>query len=349
MTLVSLLSQTVGAWWQRPPSSQPADPNPESLDVAGLPPDVRRLIRDRRYCKLLSIDAEVSFDPPSIASAWQAVKHDMALVPAGEVSLVSDRATSTRWGMELIGEVQPRTAVPSLYLDRHCVTNADFARFVAAGGYENPDLWPQEILPNVLQFVDQTGHPGPAFWTQGQPPAEKAMHPVVGVCWYESSAYAIWTGKRLPTSPQWQRAGTWPQNPDRDSHKLCFPWGNAFDPRRANLQVTGIGDTLPVDALPTGGTLNGIQQLVGNVWEWVDAPFQLDTDGDVHVVFQQPMAEIRGGAFDTYFHAQASCYFRSGQPLLYRGANLGFRCCIPSDRLAAPVEAATSLTPESER
>jgi iron(II)-dependent oxidoreductase len=85
-----------------------------------------------------------------------------------------------------------------------------------------------------------------------------------------------------------------------------------------------------------GSTPNGVYQLVGNVWEWVAAAFECECqDESSRIVFEQPMAEIRGGAFDTYFENQATCQFRSGQPVLYRGANVGFRCCVSVDQLQA--------------
>lgn len=308
-------------------------------DISKALPDVRRLIRDRRYCRLLTIDADVPFDEASQAFAWKAIEHEMALVPAGDVWLAASLAATAGWALESNANAHQQESVPSLYIDRYPVTNIDYARFVAAGGYTDPDYWPAEVLPNVLQFVDATGHPGPRYWFNGEPPAGKQSHPVVGVCWYEADAYAKWAGKRLPTSAEWQRAGTWPKSTGGSGGELRYPWGNAFDPKKANTRAAGRRDTVAVDAFPEGRSLNGVQQLIGNVWEWVDGQFQLDVNDQICVVFDQPMGEIRGGAFDTYFHSQATCQFRSGQPFLYRGTNVGFRCCITEGRLSSPPEA----------
>ena len=49
-----------------------------------------------------------------------------------------------------------------------------------------------------------------------------------------------------------------------------YPWGDLFDPTRANLWASGLGRTVAVDALPDGSTPNGIFQMCGNVWEWLD-------------------------------------------------------------------------------
>jgi iron(II)-dependent oxidoreductase len=89
-----------------------------------------------------------------------------------------------------------------------------------------------------------------------------------------------------------------------------------------------------VDEFYEGCAPNGVYQLIGNAWEWVAAPFECTCDEkNSRIVLAKPMGEIRGGAFDTYFENQCTCQFRSGQPLLYRGINVGFRCCISADQL----------------
>jgi iron(II)-dependent oxidoreductase len=116
-----------------------------------------------------------------------------------------------------------------------------------------------------------------------------------------------------------------------------YPWGNAFEPSRANTWFGGRHDTVSVDKYPNGATGNGVYQLVGNVWEWVAAIVGHESSNSgTQLVFEQPMAEIRGGAFDTYFSNQATCQFRSGQPLVLRADNVGFRCCASVDQLRPP-------------
>ena len=81
-------------------------------------------------------------------------------------------------------------AVPPSYLDRFCVTNEEYQQFVDAGGYEQLEFWHEEALPALLDFVDQSGAPGPRYWTDGQFESGAQRLPVVGVSWYEASAYA---------------------------------------------------------------------------------------------------------------------------------------------------------------
>ncbi|QDT08168.1 formylglycine-generating enzyme family protein [Planctomycetes bacterium K23_9] len=339
MSLATLFFDTVG--FCNPLGSKAGASASGFPDVSSAPPDTRRLIRDRRYCRVLTDESVMPLDECSLSCAWKAVEHDMALVPGGDVRLTSDTIVSTPSGFETVTDPANVVSVQSLYLDRDCVTNGDYLRFVQAGGYVTADYWPEDVLPNVLHFLDSTGSHGPKYWVNGKPDAAKLDHPVVGLSWYEANAYAAWIGKRLPTSEEWQRAGTWPEAHAGGGTELRYPWGNAFDPSKANTWAGGIGETVSVRSYETGNTPNGVRQLVGNVWEWVDVLFHPQTEQGVSVLLDQTMAEIRGGSFDTYFHSQATCQFRTGQPLLFRGANIGFRCCVSASALTNLPESPT--------
>ena len=186
-------------------------------------------------------------------------------------------------------------------------------------------------------LIDTTGVPAPAGWEGGNFEPNKASHPVVGVSWFEADAYARWLGKRLPTTTQWQRAGTWWKP------KTIFPWGgDQFEREHVNTYGSGHEDTVSVDDYATSATVHGVSQLIGNVWEWVDTYFhEMEVDGQM-VELAEPIAEIRGGAFDTYLPSQSTCVFRSGQPMLARNDNVGFRC-------AASYELLAVMTSDSDR
>jgi len=305
--------------------------NPASAATASYPtgPEIRQdQASGQRYAVVLQRTGGETNDPAAIVRAWEALEEEMGLVPAGEVPARPGTPPH-----------EPKPFVGPLYIDRYAVTNKQFAEFVADGGYDATDLWPEEVWPNVTQFVDQSGYPGPRYWRQGRPPKKLQNHPVVGVCWYEANAYALWAGKRLPTSIEWERAGTWPTNLEDQNAGIRYPWGNSCDTKRANTWSTNIGTTVEVNSFPDGCTPNGVYQLVGNVWEWVADEFHGPAVRDgLRIFMDHQMAEIRGGAFDTYFDAQATCRFRTGQPLLYRGPNVGFRCVVSADALQRPAE-----------
>ncbi len=337
MSLTTFISNTFGRWTG---AGVTPTVTRDSLfpDVSEAPPDSRRLIHDRRYCHVLT---NSDFDELSLECAWRALQHDMAFVPGGSVRIQQDAVVEDGYGYELEQYAAEPTPVGAFYLDRCCVSNSDYLRFVEAGGYDRAQLWPAEILSMVLQFTDSTGKPGPRYWANSQPPADRMDHPVVGICWYEASAYASWVGKRLPASEQWQRAGTWPSG-SSESAEQRYTWGDAFDPTKANLWQNDFSDTLSVDDMPEGATPNGVRQLVGNVWEWVDAQYCPASEGEVRIVLDELLAEVRGGAFDTYFASQATCQFRSGNPVYHRAANVGFRCCVTADQVNFKPEVSTS-------
>ncbi len=160
--------------------------------------------------------------------------------------------------------------LPAFLIDRHEVTNAEFARFIAAGGYRNVAYWadpmpidgrptPWEVAMHRL--VDRTGTPGPRMWSGGGFPEGKADHPVVGVSWYEAAAFAQWAGKELPTATQWWRAAL-------GDGGGVFPWGRDVRTveQRANFGLIG---TQPVGSHLAGVSPFGCFDLAGNVREWL--------------------------------------------------------------------------------
>jgi dienelactone hydrolase/predicted Ser/Thr protein kinase len=111
----------------------------------------------------------------------------------------------------------PQVDLPAYYLDRYEVSNREFKRFVAAGGYQKPEFWKQPFTEGartvpwaaaMQRFVDRTGKPGPAGWELSDYPAGQDDFPVVGVSWYEAAAYAEFVHKRLPTAYHWSEAAS---------------------------------------------------------------------------------------------------------------------------------------------
>ncbi|MEL6108955.1 MAG: SUMF1/EgtB/PvdO family nonheme iron enzyme [Planctomycetota bacterium] len=313
-----------------------AAPPPPLLDFPDAPPDVRKLVQLRQYATIVAPQDGLEFDAVSQSFAWRAIDQEMAYVPAGRVTLLGEYATTADDGLVLVPQTIGTSEVESVYLDRWCVSNQDYQKFVDAGGYDDVTLWPDHILQSVLQFVDTTMRPGPATWVDGQPPKGKLTEPVVGVSWYEANAYAQWVGKRLPTSAEWQRAGTWGRSSSDTQEEPRYPWGNSFDPERANTWATGHHVPLSVHDFAKGDTPNGVRQLIGNVWEWMNTQYLLAATEEIQIHSNDPMAEIRGGAFDSYFHSHTTCQSRSAQKLAARKGNVGFRCCLSADGLVPP-------------
>jgi len=291
-----------------------------------------------RYCRNLTAEP----DDEMLVLAWNELERNMTIVPTGRTKLTAPVPEIERT-LDAGGGSGAEVPVDAFYVDRCATSNDEFARFVDEGCYRQPELWVPEALAHLLQFVDRTGNPGPNFWSNCRPPKGQGNHPVVGVCWYEALAFARWSGKQLLSPAQWQWAGVWASAGSAPA-ATKYPWGSAFDHQRANTWSSGIGDTVPVDEYYAGSTPNGVYQLVGNVWEWVSGSFSNnDVGGHEQLAFEKPPGEIRGGAFDTYLETQASCLFRSCQPRLRRGNNVGFRCCIPVAGLPTPPDPAVFM------
>jgi iron(II)-dependent oxidoreductase len=84
---------------------------------------------------------------------------------------------------------------------------------------------------------------------------------------------------------------------------------------------------VPVSEYVSGASPNGVLQLIGNVWEWTGSNFEVSYEYRP-VVGDMLLKSIRGGAFDTYFAAQATSAFRTGMAALARVHNVGFRCAL---------------------
>ncbi|HSW46602.1 MAG TPA: formylglycine-generating enzyme family protein [Phycisphaerae bacterium] len=283
-------------------------------------------------------------DHPLIQAAFEAaieaIDEHFAIVPEGFVSIA--QATSDYPGC-------PETDIetPPFLLAKWCVTNQQYQGFVDDGGYEDLNLWPEDIWPHLIDFKDQTGDAGPRFWRHGRHDRRIADHPVVGVSCYEAAAYARWAGFRLPTGAEWQMAASWRIR--SSAHVLRrYPWGDAFDVRRCNLWASGLGRTVSVEGYEEGAAPNGVLQLIGNVWEWTDSEYGVQDDAGRLVVGDMILKEIRGGAFDTYFPAQATSSFRTGLAGLRRMHNVGFRCIVDLSRAEADESASSDTTRQEE-
>jgi iron(II)-dependent oxidoreductase len=188
----------------------------------------------------------------------------------------------------------------------------------------------------VIDFVDRTGCPGPRFWNHGKYTHGEEDLPVVGISWYEASAFARWVGKRLPTDPEWEKAGAWPVQLSHDMLlQRRYPWGDGMEREKCNLWG-GAGKPVPVEKYPEGASAGGVYQLIGNVWEWTSGDFCTGAYHRRGITLATPMKSVRGGAYDTYFENQATCQFQSGENPVHRKHNVGFRCAVSVLDLAAP-------------
>jgi len=333
----------------------------ENVDPERVRKTIAQLIDDGRYALLLRPQVAGDLTPDQFAAARQRLESAAALVPGGHVEQ-GPRVLAH----DFDGAPPSLIHVPSFWIDRHTVTNSQFQRFVTTGGYAQAALWEPDAQPLVGRFLDRTGQPGPAFWHEGRCTPGTEEQPVVGVSWYEALAYARWAGKRLPADAQWRKVAGWPVTLEPGNalanhlaqHR--YPWGDQFEAARANLRPGGCGQLVAVGEYSAGSSSHGVNQLLGNVWEWTCDEFEhlpsevaasraLSKAGQMAV----SLKITRGGAYDTDLDGQSASELIHAECPLARAPNIGLRCALgwndilPASALAGyqPPPTATWLMP----
>jgi iron(II)-dependent oxidoreductase len=246
------------------------------------------------------------------------------LVPGGPF----DMGTSTEpWALDNERPTH-RVQVDPFFIDTAAVTNGAYLAFMDAGGYDEPAWWSADGWAH-RQEADLTA---PRFWQREGDSWSRLRfgilehvllsEPVVHVSFHEAQAYAAWAGRRLPTEAEWEKAARWDPATGRSRR---FPWGDE-EPgtQHANLGQRHLRPAI-AGTYPAGASPLGVQQLIGDVWEWTSSDFGPYPGSDYKV--------LRGGSLGTDAVAVRGT-FRNWDLPIRRQIFAGFRCA----RDAAPAE-----------
>jgi formylglycine-generating enzyme required for sulfatase activity len=127
---------------------------------------------------------------------------EMVAVPAGDFVMGADDPDAPGWE-------KPEHTHPmehSYWIGRNDVTRGQFKAFCTATGRAEPEK---------AYFDDKLE-------------GDTDRHPVIMVSWDDAKAYCAWAGLVLPAGAEWEKAA-------RGADGRKYPWGNAWDPRKANF------------------------------------------------------------------------------------------------------------------
>ena len=225
-------------------------------------------------------------------------------IPAGPFYRTTDETTND----EAPKRRKQKSTSPLAYdywMSRYPVSNAQFQRFMAAGGYTEPRFWAEA---QKEQYWSERGFKGlwdnevrTAPYDYGEP-FNLPNHPIVGISWYEAVAFCRWLSTqlttsnwvvRLPSEIEWEKAArggvempvtpeqmtfaaqTWtpaarPALQRNEQPQRSYPWGDQADAERANCSEADINSTSALGCFGNGASPYSIEELSGNVWEWTN-------------------------------------------------------------------------------
>ncbi len=256
-------------------------------------------------------------------------------VPAGCFFMGSTLYTDTQ-------PIEPQCFDPPFWIGLTEITNAQYAAFIEAGGYEDRAYWTED------GWTWRTGEDvtQPEYWadsTYNQP-----EQPIVGVSWYEAVAYTNWLTEvyqnlspvagatpslhnverglggevifRLPTEAEWEYAA-------RGPNSRVYPWGNEWNGDNAVTFESGANAPAVVGSRPGGASWVGTLDTGGNVWEWVSSRYAAYpyAEDEREVLNGTDTRVLRGGSWISDQGFARAVYRVGGVGPLDRSGDLGFR------------------------
>ncbi len=233
------------------------------------------------------------------------------------------------------GEALAALQLPAFWIARFPITVAQYHQFMQGAGYDMQRWWTKE----GWQWKHQRRRTQPRFWQDSNYSTDN--QPVIGVTWYEATAFCSWLSEqlqqslpagctvRLPTEAEWEVAAAWDGVQRRPS-----PWGKVEPtPELAIYNALQLDAPAPVGCCPAGVAACGALDLVGNTWEWTCSAYgaypKQAYNGRKYFTPGEYSLALRGGSY-----YQNSTFVRCGArsrnyPVILNG-DLGFRVIVAS-------------------
>jgi formylglycine-generating enzyme required for sulfatase activity len=310
-----------------------------------------------------------AIDRPAVRPGPDGDLPGMIFIPGGTFRMGSDKHYPEEAPVH-------RVTVGDFWMDRTPVTNRQFKAFVRATGYRTIAEIPPDLneypgaLPDMLYAGSLVFHPPGQpvdlrVWSQwwqfvkgadwrhpyGPKSNNNALdsHPVTHVAYADALAFAIWSGKDLPTEAEWEFAArggldgaefAWGDEFTPGGHHRANTWQGEFP--HQNLSDDGFERTSPVMAFPPNGY--GIYDMIGNVWEWTNDWYTPQHEADAPKACCIPDNPRGGREDDSYDSCQPN--IRIPRKVLKGGSHLCApnycRRYRPAARHAQPVDTSTS-------
>jgi len=289
-----------------------------------------------------AVDVLTGIDPAALAS--------ITMIPGQRQDALGAQYILIPGGKYIYSQPEPDgmvVSVPDLYFAKYPVTNRQYRSFIGFLDGKPEEHTKELSVTAYTRALQDLAHSGDDILKgfddylkketdlvkrftsrfDDNRQLNKDDQPVVGVSWFDARAYCLWqsmlSGReyRLPMEQEWEwAAGGRREEPDKVLKVKEYPWGDTPEPTPKHANFNGNeGSTTPVGRYPDGATPEGLYDMAGNVWEWMENWYSENKSA----------VSLRGGSWSNET-GSLRCRARDiSSPVNGSSFNLGFRVVCP--------------------